>query len=84
VTPTASVTPDRQRNALERILAESDEVRPLLEELAQERALRLEKSHDRVRHAVTRSGGAETTSEPEPPVEVLDAQVYLPPPGGAA
>jgi len=82
VTPTASVAPDQQRDALERILLEFDKVLPHLEDVAQERALSLAESHDRVRRAVTRSAGAAATVEPELPVDVLGVYVYLP--GGGA
>ena len=83
VTPTASVAPDQQRDALERILLEFDEVLPHLEDVARERALSLAESHDRVRRAVTRSAGAAAKVEPELPVDVLGVYVYLPG-GGAA
>lgn len=83
-TPTASISPDQQRDALERILAEFDQVRSHLEQVARGRGLSLAESHDRVRRAVTRSGGAATKVEPELPVDVLGVYVYLPAGGGAA
>jgi len=76
--PSSSVTPDQQRDALERILAEFDEITPHLQGVAEERALSLAESHDRVRRAMTRSGGVATKVEPELPVDVLGVYVYLP------
>jgi superfamily II DNA or RNA helicase len=81
-TPTASIAPDQQRDALERILAEFDAMSPHLEEVAQERARSLAESHDRVRRALTRGGGVAAKVEPELPVDVLGVYVYLP--GGGA
>ena len=76
--PSASISPDQQRDALERILAEFDEVRPHLQNVAEDRARSLAESHDRVRRAMARSGGAATKVTPELPVDVLGVYVYLP------
>jgi superfamily II DNA or RNA helicase len=81
-TPTASITPDQQRDALERILAEFDVVLPHLEDVARERARSLAEAHDRVRRALSRGGGPATKVEPELPVDILGIYVYLP--GGGA
>lgn len=87
VTPGASIGLDQQRDALERILADFDEVAPHLQSVAEERARSLANSHDRVRRAVTRAGGraagAATKVTPELPVDVLGVYVYLPGRGGA-
>ena len=86
VEPGASIGPDQQRDALERILADLDAVTPHLQAVAEERAQALAASHDRVRRAVARAGsrtsGAGTKVVPELPVDVLGIYVYLPGGGG--
>ena len=86
-TPTASIGPDQQREALEQILRDFEQVRPHLDAVAHERAQSLAGSHDRVRRAVTRAGGrtagGATKVAPELPVDVLGVYVYLPGGGGA-
>lgn len=83
-TPTASITPDQQRDALERILTDFGAVHPRLQEVAQLRAQTLADSHDRVRRAVARSGSAAAKVAPELPVDVLGVYVYLPGVSGGA
>ena len=78
ITPEASISPDQQREALERILSDFDHVRPNLDTLAGERAEALAESHDRVRRALTRAGSQATTVAPELPADVLGVYVYLP------
>jgi superfamily II DNA or RNA helicase len=82
--PTASIGPDQQRAALESILSDFEQVPPHLEDVARERAQSLAESHDRVRRAVSRSGGVAAKVVPELPVDVLGIYVYLPAGGGAA
>ncbi len=69
--PTASIGPDQQRAALESILSDFEQVPPHLEDVARERAQSLAESHDRVRRAVSRSGGVAAKVVPELPVDVL-------------
>jgi len=83
-TPGASIAPDQQRNALERVLADFEQVRSHLDGVARERAGSLAEAHDRVRRAAGRSVGRATTVTPELPVDVLGIYVYLPAMGGAA
>lgn len=83
-TPTASIGPDQQREALEQILRDFEHVRPHLDAVAHVRAERLAESHDRVRQALSRRGGTAAKVSPELPVDVLGVYVYLPGGGGAA
>lgn len=78
ITPQASISPDQQRDALERILSDFDHVRPYLDALASKRAEALAESHDRVRRALTRTGSQATRVAPELPADVLGVYVYLP------
>ena len=76
--PTGSISPDQQRDALERVLSEFDLIRPHLELLGEKRAERLGDSHERVRQAVGRTAGKVTRVAPELPPDVLGVYIYLP------
>ena len=76
--PTGSISPDQQRDALERVLSEFDLIRPHLDRVAEKRAERLADSHERVRQAVARTTGKMTYVTPELPPDVLGVYVYLP------
>jgi superfamily II DNA or RNA helicase len=82
VAPTADISPDQQRDALERVLSEFDQVRPHLDEVAHNRAENLAECHDRVRKAMARTGAGVTKVAPELPADILGVYVYLPA-GGA-
>jgi len=78
VEPTASITPELQRDALFRIIDGFHCLWPHLEEVAMDRAGELAKSHERVRYALQREGGRAVKVTPELPVDVLGLYVYLP------
>ncbi len=76
--PTGNVAPDQAQAAVERILVDFDQVRPHLDQVAEERAAALADSHERVRQAWTRATGKAATVTPELPPDVLGLYVFLP------
>jgi hypothetical protein len=78
VAPTGNVLPEQARDALERVLAGFDHLRPALERLAATRAADLAAEHERVRDVADLRG--RTVVLPQLPVDALGIYVLLPDP----
>jgi superfamily II DNA or RNA helicase len=74
--PTANILPEQAKLHIERLVGGSGELTDHLARLAHERAEVLLTAHQRVRQ-VSRTSGSETI-EPQLPVDVLGAYIYLP------
>jgi superfamily II DNA or RNA helicase len=81
--PSGNVAIEQAQDDIWRALGQLGELRPLLNEEADEVAERLRESHARVRTATRQSGVGKIDVQPHTPVDVLGVYVYLPVPGGA-
>lgn len=77
LSPDANVPADHARNALQKIFAEFDAVRPALDNAARELGRELLEAHRRVRTAARRTGVSYRV-EPQFPPDVLGVYVFLP------
>ncbi len=75
--PDENVPDDVARGFIQRAIDEFDHVRPRLDQLAGERGKELLAAHQRVRHAMRRTG-VKYDIEPQLPPDVLGMYVYLP------
>jgi superfamily II DNA or RNA helicase len=76
--PSGNVLPEQARDALERVLARLDGLRPAIDRVAATRAADLGAEHERVRDIADLRG--KTTVTPQLPVDVLGIYVFLPAP----
>lgn len=79
--PDANISPDVQREILQKILDGLPAIAPDLERAARARAQELLEAHDRVRSAA-RLRGISNKVEPQLPPDLLGVYVYLPVPAG--
>jgi superfamily II DNA or RNA helicase len=76
--PSGNVLPEQARDALERVLAGIDALRPAIERVAAARAADLAAEHERVRDVADLRGRTAVT--PQLPVDILGVYVFLPAP----
>jgi superfamily II DNA or RNA helicase len=75
--PDGNIYEDQARQFLTRLLADIEQLRPHLNEVAEQRAQELATAHRRVRQAA-QARGLQSRVEPQLPIDILGVYIYLP------